>query len=59
MKLQSLVENSRLVIDKDILKEDGIFNPRRKTGDLAIFVHFKYRGLEKKVRLKILLFIVF
>ena len=42
-KLQSMVKNSVLVINKDILTEDGVFNPRAVSGDVAVYIHFKYR----------------
>jgi len=49
IKLQSLVKYSKLTLSKELIKEEGVFNPRRKVGDIAIFVHFKYRGLNKKI----------
>lgn len=42
-KLQSKVRNSTLVINKDILTEEGVFNPRVVSGDVAVYIHFKYR----------------
>ena len=43
-KLQSMVDHGELVIKKDILQnEEDIFNPRRISGDLAIYIHFRYR----------------
>lgn len=54
VKIMSMVKDSTLKITKNIVKKKGVFNPRRKTGDIALFVHFRYRGLEKKVRKVIL-----
>lgn len=49
-KLQSMVQNNELRLSEIIVfNEEIIFNPRRISGDIALFIHFSYKGLSRKL----------
>jgi len=41
--LQSMVQNGTLIINGGVLEYEQLFNPRRISGDVAIFIKFRYR----------------
>jgi len=44
IKLQSMIEGNQLILSENSLfDEQEIFNPRRHPGNIAVFVHFKFR----------------
>jgi hypothetical protein len=50
VKLQWMVHNNELRLSELIIfNEETIFNPRRISGDVALYVHFRYRGLSRKL----------
>ena len=38
-----MVQNGTLIINGGVLEYEQLFNPRRISGDVAIFIKFRYR----------------